>query len=80
MGEWEFYRLPGSGADGALFHWSWRCRQADGAIAEASETFRFFLDCVAHARLHGYRNGPLMTRRETPVPTPVQRQAAAALG
>jgi hypothetical protein len=80
MGEWEFYRIPGFGTDDAPFHWSWRCRQDDGGVTEASETFRFFLDCVAHARLHGYKNGPLMTRRDTPFPAPTRRHAAAALG
>ena len=74
MGQWEFYRIPGSGSDDAPFRWSWRCRYKDGSVAEASEAFRFFLDCVAHARQHGYDNGPLMTRRET---TPVRRLASA---
>lgn len=63
MGEWEFYRIPGSGADDAPFQWSWRCNQEEGKVLESSDTFRFFLDCVAHARLHGYRNGPLQTGR-----------------
>lgn len=74
MGEWVFYRIPGSGIDDAPFLWSWRCRYQDGSVAEASETFRFFLDCVAHARLNGYDNGPLMTRREA---VPVRRLAVA---
>ena len=66
MGEWEFYRIPGSGTDDAPFHWSWKCTQADGSVVTTPDTFRFFLDCVAHARLHGYSNGPLLTRREPP--------------
>ena len=77
MGEWEFYRIPGPGTDGVLFHWSWRCRQDDGSIADTAETFRFFLDCVAHARLHGYRNGPLMLHRESAVPLGMRRHAPA---
>ena len=77
MGEWEFFRIPGPGTDGVLFHWSWRCQQDDGSVAEASETFRFFLDCVANARLHGYKNGPLTLRRATTVPPAMRRQAAA---
>ena len=66
MGEWEFYRIPGSGADDAPFHWSWKCKQPDGSVLATSDTFRFLLDCVANARLHGYSNGPLLTRREPP--------------
>ena len=78
MGEWEFYRIPASGTDGAPFHWSWRCRQDDGSVDEAAETFRFFLDCVAHARLHGYKNGPLRLRRESAVPVAMRKQRAGA--
>ena len=66
MGEWEFYRIPSSGADDVPFHWSWRRLQEDGDAITTPHTFRFFLDCVAHARLHGYCNGPLLTRREAP--------------
>ena len=66
MGEWEFYRVPACGVDDAPFHWSWRRLQEDGSVITTSDTFRFFLDCVAHARLHGYSNGPLLTRREPP--------------
>ncbi|HYC45397.1 MAG TPA: hypothetical protein VED01_07895 [Burkholderiales bacterium] len=68
MGEWEFYRIAGTGADDAPFRWSWQHREPDGTVATSSETFRFFLDCVAHARLHGYANGPLQTCRETFMP------------
>jgi hypothetical protein len=64
MGEWEFYRIPGSGADDAPFHWAWQCRREDGSVVTTEDTFRFLLDCVAHARLHGYSNGPLLTRRD----------------
>ena len=64
MGEWEFYRIPGGGRDDAPYHWSWRCRPGDGSVLTTPDTFRFFLDCVAHARLHGYCNEPLHTRRE----------------
>ena len=66
MGEWEFYRIPASGADDAPFHWSWRCLHENGSVITTPDSFRFFLDCVAHARLHGYCNGPLHTRREAP--------------
>ena len=67
MGEWEFYRIPASGVDEAPpFRWCWRSRQPDGSMLETPETFRFLLDCIAHARLHGYSNGPLQTRREPP--------------
>ena len=66
MGEWEFYRVPASGADDAPFHWAWRCLHSDGSVVTTGDTFRFFLDCVAHARLHGYCNGPVHTRREIP--------------
>ena len=65
MGQWEFYRIPGVDAEDAPFLWSWQCRQKDGSVLTSPNTFRFFLDCVAHARLHGYSNGPVMTRRET---------------
>ena len=64
MGEWEFYRIPGSGTEDAPFPWSWKCKQPDGRVLTTPDTFRFFLDCVAHARQHGYSNGPLHTRRE----------------
>jgi len=66
MGEWEFYRIPGTGEDDAPYHWAWKCRHHDGSILSTGNTFRFLLDCVAHARLHGYSNGPLLTRREPP--------------
>ena len=78
MGEWEFYRIPGAGADDVPFRWSWRCRQDDGAVIESTDTFRFLLDCVAHARLHGYRNGPLLTRRETHAPDQTAERLRAA--
>ena len=64
MGQWEFYRIPVSGAGSASFHWTWRCRQHDGSALTTADTFRFFRDCVAHARLHGYSNEPLLTRRD----------------
>jgi hypothetical protein len=64
MGDWEFYRIPGGGADDPPFLWTWQCRGPDGSAIAAPETFRFLLDCVAHARLHGYGGGPLLTRRE----------------
>ena len=65
MGEWEFYRIPSTGVDGEPpFLWTWQRRNADGSVVSGPETFRFLLDCVAHARLHGYRGGPLQTRRE----------------
>ena len=63
MGEWEFHRIPGTGLDEPPFLWVWQRRNADGTVVSAPETFRFLLDCVAHARLHGYRGGPLLTRR-----------------
>jgi hypothetical protein len=83
MGEWEFYRVPACGVDDAPFHWSWRCLQEDGSVITTSDTFRFFLDCVAHARLHGYCNGPLHTRREAaygvmPLPRFTRMQAGAS--
>ena len=78
MGEWEFYRIPGAGEDDAPFEWSWRCRQDDGRILDSTDTFRFFLDCVAHARQHGYSNGPLSTRRESPY-TAITRVPVTAL-
>jgi hypothetical protein len=64
MGEWAFYRIPGRCADDPPFVWSWRCLRQDGSILSTPDKFRFFLDCVAHARLHGYDYGPLLTRRE----------------
>ena len=64
MGEWEFYRIRGTGVDEPPFLWAWQRREPDGTVVTAPETFRFLLDCIAHARLHGYRNGPMMTRRE----------------
>lgn len=78
MGKWEFYRIPGSGLDDAPYHWSWQCVLEDGSVLATSDTFRFLLDCVAHARLHGYSNGPLLTRRE-PACTAHARDAGASL-
>jgi hypothetical protein len=83
MGDWEFYRIPGN--DDAPFHWVWRCRHQDGSVLTTPDTFRFFLDCVAHARLHGYCNGPLQTRREPlhaalPAVTVAPLQVTAARG
>lgn len=75
MGEWEFFRIPGSDADDAPSLWSWRCRRADGSVLTTAETFRFFLDCVSHARLHGYSNGPLLTRRDAAPVTPRRGRA-----
>ena len=80
MGEWEFYRIPAAGADEAPFHWSWRRMQGDGSTVTTPHTFRFFLDCVADARLHGYCNGPLLTRRDAPcdvLPLPRAREMHA---
>ena len=77
MGQWEFYRVPGDGGDDVPYRWSWLCRQPDGTATTSSEAFRFFLDCVANARLHGYANGPLQTCRE-PF-TPVRRTREQAL-
>lgn len=82
MGEWEFFRIPGSSAGDAPFLWSWRCVRRDGGKLSTGKTFRFFLDCVADARLHGYCNGPLLTRREpelgfvTRIADPPMRAAA----
>ena len=64
MGEWEFYRIPSTGVDEPPFLWTWQRRNTDGSVVNGPETFRFLLDCVAHARSHGYRGGPLLTRRE----------------
>ena len=64
MGDWEFYRIPGNNADEPSFLWSWQCRRGDGTVVSTSDTFRFLLDCVAHARHHGYEGGPLLTRRD----------------
>ena len=75
MGDWEFYRIPGGGPDEPPFLWVWQCRRPDGSVLSTSETFRFLLDCVAHARLHGYEGGPLHTRRE-PCQSPEHRAAA----
>ena len=72
MGDWEFYRIPGSGADEPTFLWAWQCRRQDGTIVSPPDTFRFLLDCVAHARLHGYEGGPLLTRRNPPPLGPLQ--------
>ncbi|MDB5862589.1 MAG: hypothetical protein JWO70_395 [Betaproteobacteria bacterium] len=77
MGEWEFYRIPGCGADEPPFLWTWQCRHPDGNVVAPSETFRFLLDCVAHAKLHGYRGGPLRTRREPSRMTPLRGSAPA---
>ena len=64
MGDWEFYRVPGREPDEPPLLWAWQCRRPDGSVVNAPETFRFLLDCVAHARLHGYGGGPLLTRRD----------------
>ena len=77
MGDWEFYRIPGNGADEPSFLWAWQCRREDGSVLSTPDTFRFLLDCVAHARLHGYEGGPLLTRRESP---DVARRVAASSG
>jgi hypothetical protein len=83
IGEWEFYRIPGNDADESPFQWVWQCRREDGSVVSATDTFRFLLDCVAHARLHGYLGGPLQTRRDpayaaTPrAPTTTARAAAS---
>jgi hypothetical protein len=66
MGEWELYRIPAPDVEETAFLWSWRYRKPDGSVVSTPETFRFFLDCVAHARLNGYAGGPLRTRREPP--------------
>jgi hypothetical protein len=79
MGEWEFYRMPGRGVEGPPFVWSWRCLSEDGTIRSAPDKFRFFLDCVAHARLHGYDYRPLLTRREFAYRA-TQRKRAPAMG
>jgi hypothetical protein len=75
MGEWELYRIPSPDLEETAFLWSWRYRKPDGSVVSTPETFRFFLDCVAHARLHGYAGGPLRTRRD---PTYVVQRALPA--
>lgn len=84
MGEWEFFRMPGSGPDTPPFLWAWKCRREDGSVYSTGDSFRFLLDCVAHARLHGYGGGPLLTRREPGYtsreqvpPSAVRREAAS---
>ena len=78
MGEWEFYRIPRTTPDGPPFLWSWRCRHADGTLVTTPDNFRFLLDCVAHARLHGYSGGPLLTHRD-PVVDATPRSAVPRL-
>ena len=84
MGAWEFFRIPGAGPDAPPFLWAWQCRREDGTVYSTGETFRFLLDCIAHARLHGYTGGPVLTRREAGytidrhVPPPAARQEAAS--
>lgn len=75
MGAWEFYRIPGLGADEPPFLWAWQCRLADGTLLTTPDRFRFLLDCVANARLNGYVGGPLLTRRE---PAHVSRGATSS--
>ena len=77
MRDWEFYRVPGGGTDHSPYHWCWRCRLEDGSVLTTPDTFRFFLDCAAHARLHGYSNGPLHTRREPPYTRRTARSGGA---
>jgi hypothetical protein len=64
MGEWEFHRVRSTGVDEPPFLWMWQCRNPDGSVISARPVFRFLLDCIAHARLHGYCGGPMMTRRD----------------
>lgn len=78
MGEWEFYRIPRTTSDGPPFLWAWRCVRPDGSLISTPENFRFLLDCVAHARLHGYAGGPLLTRRD-PVSDATPRAEAPRL-
>jgi hypothetical protein len=80
MGEWEFYRIPGGGPDEPPFLWAWQCRHPDGSVNTAPQNFRFLLDCVAHARLHGYGGGPLLTRREPAAIAPSLAPAPALRG
>lgn len=81
MGEWEFFRIASDGASEPPFVWAWQCRHTNGTLVTSSETFRFLLDCVAHARLNGFLGGPLQTRREPGYPVsnmPAQNEAADA--
>jgi hypothetical protein len=64
MGEGEFYRRPRTSAAPPRSIWSWRCRREDGSVVSTTQTFRYFLDCVTHARLHGYSNGLMLTTRD----------------
>jgi len=86
MGAWEFFRIPGAGPDVPPFLWAWQCRREDGSTYSTGDTFRFLLDCIAHARLHGYQGGPVLTRRDpayTPahhIPPPASRHEAASHG
>lgn len=66
VGEWEFYRGPGFDSGDARLDWSWRFHRDDGRVESTAQTFRFFLACVAHARLHGYSGEHVLTQNESP--------------
>lgn len=65
-GEWEFYRVQGFSSGDARLEWSWRVHRDDGSVKSTPQTFRFFLACAAHARLHGYAGQHVLTQPESP--------------
>ena len=81
-GEWEFYRVSGFSSGDARLEWSWRFHRDDGSVEATPQTFRFFLACVADARLHGYTGAHVLTQPENPYvqanrrPSPELRAAA----
>jgi hypothetical protein len=50
MHQFYFYTTLGD-------QWTWKTISADGATVDAQIVFASFLQCLAHARRHGYVSG-----------------------
>ena len=50
MHVWEFVKSPSAVRE----HWRWRLKDGSSSITHESPSFTLFLNCLAHARAHGF--------------------------
>ena len=54
---WEFITKPVRSANAVSWEWEWRFGSEDGTRT-STRTFASFRECIADARLHGFRGDP----------------------
>lgn len=55
---WEFITKPVHSANTVAWEWAWRFTGDDGTKRASTHTFASFRECVADARMHGFRGDP----------------------